>query len=160
MIKMARRGYAFYHLKSSGTSRVFSNGRRSGLGVYLEIKGLLTRTSAGVRELISNETFPFVIVAHDGERYIGSTLGIASDMDERPEYTPWVAAVWVEAQFRGQNVGRSLVSCAAGNLLHVFQRVYLCARATRHGFYVRQGWVPIERDVGEKQLTVLTRRMG
>jgi GNAT superfamily N-acetyltransferase len=88
----------------------------------------LADVSAGLRELISNETFPFVIVAHDGARYVGSTLGIASDMDERPEYTPWVAAVWVEPQYRGQNIGRSLVSCAAGNLLQAFQRVYLCAR--------------------------------
>jgi GNAT superfamily N-acetyltransferase len=75
-------------------------------------------------------------------------------MDERPEYTPWVAAVWVEPQYRGQNVGRALVSHAAGSLLQAFQRVYLCARAARHDFYARQGWVPIERDVGEKRLTV------
>lgn len=114
----------------------------------------LERVSAGLRELISHETFPFVIVAHDGERYLGSALGIASDMDERPEYTPWVAAVWVEPEYRGQNVGRSLVSCAAGSLLQAFQRAYLCARAARHDFYERQGWVSIERDVGERQLTV------
>lgn len=116
--------------------------------------GSLEQVSAGLRELVSNETFPFVIVAHDGEHYVGSALGIASDMDERPEYTPWVAAVWVEPRYRGQNVGRSLVSHAAGSLLQAFQRVYLCARSERHDFYARQGWTPIERDVGEKRLTV------
>jgi hypothetical protein len=114
----------------------------------------LDQVSAGLRELIANESFPFAIVAHDGQRYLGSTLGIVSDLDARPQYTPWVAAVWVEPECRGQNVGRTLVSCAAGSLLEAFERVYLCARAERHDFYAQQGWVPIERDVGEKRLTV------
>jgi len=115
----------------------------------------LDQVSAGLRELIANECFPFRIVAHDGERYLGSTLGIVSDLDVRPQYTPWVAAVWVEPEYRGQNIGRSLVSCAEEACFKQgFQRLYLCARAARHDFYVRQGWVPIERDVGEKRLTV------
>jgi predicted GNAT family N-acyltransferase len=75
-------------------------------------------------------------------------------MDERCQYTPWVAAVWVEPHYRGQDAGRSLVSYAAENLLQEFQRIYLCAVSARHDFYARQGWVPIERDVGEKRLTV------
>jgi GNAT superfamily N-acetyltransferase len=117
----------------------------------------LADVSSGLRDLISTEAFPFAIVAHDGERYVGSTLAIASDMDERPEYTPWVAAVWVEPEYRGQNVGRSLVSYAAEKVLQTFQRVYLCARAERHDFYARQGWVPIERNVGHKQLTIFSK---
>jgi predicted N-acetyltransferase YhbS len=121
-------------------------------------KGLsLEQVSIGLRELISSQAFPFVIVAHDGERYVGSTLGIASDLDERPEYAPWVAAVWVEPENRGQNVGRSLVSHAVERLLQTFRRVYLSARPARQDFYVRQGWVPIEHDVGEKRLTVFVR---
>jgi predicted N-acetyltransferase YhbS len=118
----------------------------------------LADVSAGLTELISKETFPFVIVAHDGERYVGSTLAIVSDMDERPEYTPWVAAVWVDPEYRGQNVGRSLVSHAAGSLLRTFPKIYLCAVAARHDFYAQQGWVPIERNVGEKQLTIFSKQ--
>jgi GNAT superfamily N-acetyltransferase len=114
----------------------------------------LEQVATGLSEIASNETFPFAIVAHDGVRYVGSALGIASDMDERPEYTPWVAAVWVEPQYRGQNIGRALVSHAEETLRRSFPRVYLCARPERHAFYARQGWQPIEQDVGEKRLTV------
>jgi GNAT superfamily N-acetyltransferase len=115
----------------------------------------LDHVSTGLRELIANESFPFGIVAHDGQRYLGSALGIVSDLDVRPQYTPWVAAVWVEPEYRGQNIGRLLVSSAEEACFKQgFQRVYLCARAARHDFYARQGWVPIERDVGEKLLTV------
>jgi hypothetical protein len=46
-------------------------------------KGLaLEQVSVGLGELISSQAFPFVIVAHDGERYLGSTLGVVSDLDE------------------------------------------------------------------------------
>jgi predicted N-acetyltransferase YhbS len=115
----------------------------------------LEQVAAGLQELISNDKFPFAIVAHDGGHYVGSTLGIASDMDDRPQYSPWVAAVWVEPQYRGQNVGRSLVSFAAEACLNQgFERVFLCARPERHTFYERQGWLLKERDVGEKQLNI------
>jgi GNAT superfamily N-acetyltransferase len=115
----------------------------------------LEQVAAGLRGLTSNEKFPFVIVARDRERYMGSTLGIASDMDDRPQYTPWIAAVWVDPQYRGQNVGRSLVSFATDILFEQgFSRVFLCARPERHEFYARQGWLLIERDVGEKRLNV------
>jgi GNAT superfamily N-acetyltransferase len=118
----------------------------------------LEHVSKGLREIIAYESFPFAIVAHDGQRYLGSSLGIASDLDERPQYTPWVAAVWVEPDCRGQNVGRSLVSYSAQACFkQEFKRVYLCARAERHDFYARQGWVPIEKDVGKKRLTVFTK---
>ena len=121
----------------------------------------LDHVSAGLGELIANECFPFGIVAHDGQRYLGSTLGIVSDLDVRPQYTPWVAAVWVEPEYRGQNIGRSLVSSAEEACFKQgFQRVYLCARAARHDFYARQGWVPIEQDVGEKRLTVFIKEQG
>ncbi|MFL6818578.1 MAG: GNAT family N-acetyltransferase [Bradyrhizobium sp.] len=115
----------------------------------------LEQVAAGLRGVTSNDKFPFVIVAHDGDHYAGSALGIASDMDERPQYTPWVAAVWVEPQYRRQNVGRSLVSHATETCLKQgFQKVFLCARPERHEFYTRQGWSMIELEVGEKRLNV------
>jgi hypothetical protein len=50
----------------------------------------LEHVSDGLRRLIANEGFLFAVVAHEGQRYLGSTLGIVSDLDERPQYTPWV----------------------------------------------------------------------
>jgi GNAT superfamily N-acetyltransferase len=118
----------------------------------------LEHVSAGLAEIIANESFPFGIVAHDDERYLGSTLGIASDLDERPQYGPWVAAVWVEPQYRRQHVGRSLVSYATQVCFEQgFDPIYLCARADRRDIYARQGWIALETEVGAKQLTVFVR---
>lgn len=109
----------------------------------------------GLTAAMKGERIPFAIVAHDGDEFLGSTLGIASDMTARPQYSPWVAAVWVEPQHRLKQVGRALVGHAARTLFERgFGRIYLCSSAKRLNFYTRQGWAPIEHDVGEHQQTV------
>ena len=35
--------------------------------------------------------------------------------------------------------------------------VYLCVRPERSGFYERPGWIPIERDVGERHPSAFIR---
>ena len=109
----------------------------------------------GLAETMRGERIPFAIVAHDGGEFLGSTLGIASDLAERQQYTPWVAAVWVEPQHRLKQVGRSLVGHAAQSLFaRSFKRIYLCSSPRRRNFYTRQGRVPIEEGVGEHRQTV------
>jgi GNAT superfamily N-acetyltransferase len=114
-----------------------------------------------LREIIHRGTFPFAIVAHDRDRYLGSTLGIASDLDERPQLTPWIAAVWVELEYRLQNVGRLLVSHAESNRFEqAFNRIYLCARTERSQFCTRQGWIPVESNVGKTSFDCAYKRAG
>jgi GNAT superfamily N-acetyltransferase len=109
----------------------------------------------GLSEMMKGERIPFAIVAHSGSEFLGSTLGIASDMEARPHYSPWVAAVWVEPQHRLKDVGRSLVGHAAQTLFaRGFARIYLCSSPKRLNFYTRQGWVPIEENIGEHLQTV------
>ena len=111
--------------------------------------------SNGLSQMLKGERIPFAIVAHEGDEFLGSTLGIASDMDARPQYSPWVAAVWVEPQARLKQVGRTLVGQATQMLFQRgFARVYLCSLPKRLNFYTRQGWLPIEHDVGELHQTV------
>lgn len=115
----------------------------------------LERISSGLAEMMKGERIPFAIVAHDGGEFFGSTLGIASDLDARPQYSPWVAAVWVEPQHRLKQVGRALVAHAAQTLfVRGFARIYLCSSPKRFNFYTRQGWAPIEENVGEHSQTV------
>jgi hypothetical protein len=98
--------------------------------------------------------FPFGLVAHKDELFLGSTLGIASDLEERPDYTPWVAAVWAEPEHRARKSGvRSLLALPK----HVLRRASgarTCVLPLGFNFHVRQGWLPIEEGVGERVLTV------
>jgi GNAT superfamily N-acetyltransferase len=101
---------------------------------------------------------PLALVAHDSSTFLGTASVIASDLDERPEFTPWVAAVWVDVSARGRGVGAVLVDAAARACFALgFQRAYRCARVRMTGFYQRLGWTLIERRVGPHQLNVFVR---
>jgi GNAT superfamily N-acetyltransferase len=106
-------------------------------------------------ENMNAEPLPIALVAHDGGKFLGTASVIASDLEQRPQHTPWVAAVWVEPQARWRGVGGALVGRAAHDCFALgIARAYLCARPALTGFYERRGWIAIERDVGEHGLTV------
>jgi GNAT superfamily N-acetyltransferase len=80
-------------------------------------------------ESLDAEPMPFALVAHDGERFLGTASAIASDLSERPHLTPWVAAVWVEESARRHGIAGALVDRAARDCFMLgFGRVFLCAR--------------------------------
>ena len=106
-------------------------------------------------ENLNADPIPFALVAHDGKAFLGTASVIASDLDERPQWTPWVAAVWVEPEARRRGVGGALVNRATRDCFALgFGRAYLSARAKLSVYYERLGWTPIERDVGPSRLSV------
>jgi GNAT superfamily N-acetyltransferase len=114
-----------------------------------------------VAENLDPTPIPFAVVAHDGDRFLGTASVIASDLESRPQYTPWVAAVWVDPEHRRRGVGAALVREAArGALNGGVDVVYLCALPEKRGFYERLGWQRLEDDVEKSGLTVLTFSRG
>jgi N-acetylglutamate synthase-like GNAT family acetyltransferase len=115
----------------------------------------------GLIENMANTPIPFALVAHEGERFLGTSSVIASDLEQRPQLTPWVAAVWVEENARQRGVGAALVGRAADDCFALGEkRVYLCARARMARFYERLGWAMVERGVGPHELDVFIREAG
>ena len=111
-----------------------------------------------LRENMDAVPIPFALVAHDGERFLGTSSVIASDLEERPQLTPWVAAVWVEDDARQQGVGAALVNRAAQDCFALgIASVYLCARPRMTEFYEGLGWTVIERNVGPHHQGVFVR---
>jgi GNAT superfamily N-acetyltransferase len=129
---------------------------------WWEPRGLpLSYISERLEENLTAGLMPRAFVAHVDDVFAGTASVIASDLDERPQYTPWVAAVWTEPQFRSRQIGRQLVARAAQYVFDAgLPRVYLCARALRRSYYEEIGWTPIEEGVGEAQVTVFVRRAG
>jgi GNAT superfamily N-acetyltransferase len=108
-----------------------------------------------LHENLNAEPLPIALVAHDDAMFLGTSSVIASDLEERPQLTPWVAAVWVEPCARSRGVGAALVERAARDCFALgMTHAYLCARPALTGFYGRLGWIPVERDVGGHGLTV------
>lgn len=114
--------------------------------------------STRLRENMEQAPIPFALIAHDGERFLGTSSVIAADLDERPHLTPWVAAVWVEEHARRRGVGSALVGRATEDCFALgIGRVYLCARPRMMPFYAGLGWTLSERDVGQHGLDVFFR---
>ncbi|WP_246707624.1 GNAT family N-acetyltransferase [Ensifer oleiphilus] len=108
---------------------------------------------------LGDHHIPFAIVAHRGATFIGTASVIDSDLEERPELGPWVAAVWVEPTFRGLGLGASIVRHAAEAALATgVETIYLCALPQKRAFYQRCGWQLDEKDVGESRLDVFSMR--
>ncbi len=92
---------------------------------------------------------PLALVAHRGDEFVGTTSLIVSDMDERQQYTPWVAAVWTEPAFRGMGVAPDMIERAVSEGFAMgHPRLYLCSLVARLEYYKRLGWEPIEHGVG------------
>ena len=103
----------------------------------------------------NDDPIPFALVAHDEGRFLGTASVIASDLAARPQYTPWVAALWVDPAHRSNGVGAALVQAAADLAQGLgADPVYLCALPPRHGFYRRLGWRMVEADVAGTGLAV------
>ena len=90
---------------------------------------------------------PSSFVAHRGGAFLGTAALIASDMEARPELTPWVAALWVEPVARRQGIGRALAAHAAQAAFTAgHPRVHLCATPENAPYYLKLGWTRIEAD--------------
>jgi GNAT superfamily N-acetyltransferase len=114
-----------------------------------------------LRENLELEPIPAALIAHWDGRFLGTASVIESDLPERPQYAPWVAAVWVEPAARRHGIATALVEHAVQYCFALeIDRAYLCARTERTAFYQGLGWRIIERDVGTVPLNVFVRDAG
>jgi GNAT superfamily N-acetyltransferase len=111
-----------------------------------------------VRQSLDADTIPVALVAVRGDQFLGTVSLIDSDMDERPGYSPWVAALWVDPEHRRQGIGAALVEAAAARAFAAgCATVYLCATPQNSPLYLALGWRQIEADVAGLNIFVLSR---
>ena len=101
-----------------------------------------------VNENLPSKGIPFAVVAHTEGQFVGTASVIKYDLQERPDLSPWVAAVWVDREHRHTGVGTAVVEAAMKGAVAVTKGpVYLCAKRSLAPFYESMGWRRIEEEV-------------
>jgi predicted N-acetyltransferase YhbS len=91
---------------------------------------------------------PLTLLAMEGSECVGTVSLVENDLKSKP-YTPWLASLYVQEQFRNRGIGNVLVSqiiSAARSL--GFNEIYL---RTEHAmdYYRRKNWTFLENVVDE-----------
>ncbi|MGJ8533181.1 MAG: GNAT family N-acetyltransferase [Alphaproteobacteria bacterium] len=108
----------------------------------------LDEYTSSIELMAESEGIPTALVVHVGLKYLGSVLLIDNDLDVRPQFSPWIAALWVEPESRSQGCAAKLINAAreeAANLGH--DTCYLCATEANSPYYIARGFQLLEPNI-------------
>jgi GNAT superfamily N-acetyltransferase len=114
-----------------------------------------------LRPRLQRRAVPCAFVAlHDG-RLAGSASLVERDSLGHPEWSPWLAGVYVHADLRGHGIASALVERVADEARALgFPTLYLHA-TERRSLYARLGWrVEYEREFRGLPVAVMSRALG
>ena len=100
------------------------------------------------------ETF----VLFDSERPVGTAGLVRSDLESRPDLTPWLAGLWVEPAFRRRGHATALVRAVESFASAVAVPVLWLYTLAAEGLYLQLGWQRAGVEQEDGQDVVLMRR--
>lgn len=85
-----------------------------------------------------------------------------SDLETRPDLTPWLAALLVEPAFRGRGHESVLVRRAEAFAREAAVPVLWLYTSTAEALYLRLGWerAGLERDAGDGEVSLMRRHLN
>ncbi len=100
--------------------------------------------------------FPFTIVAIFYGEPVGSCCVIENDCSLRPQYSLWVAAVYVKPEERLKGIASGILQEAFHEARKLrINGLYIDCWAKTSPLYEKNGWKILERDVGQKDSIVM-----
>ena len=113
---------------------------------------------AALDDVVAAPAFPFTLVALADGTFAGTVTAITSDLAERPELGPWIAALWVEPEQRGAGIARALVDQANATMFaQGHAQIYLNAKPTMRSYYLGTGWTLMEAESGKTGVDIFIR---
>lgn len=77
---------------------------------YLNPGGTVATRIEKMQRYLSVEAMPGMYICVEGDKVLGTAALVESDMDSHPELSPWLASVYVHADYRKQGIGAQLVN--------------------------------------------------
>jgi GNAT superfamily N-acetyltransferase len=121
----------------------------------------LAQISDGLDALLKADgARPFALVAEIDGRPCGNALVIDNDESAKPDLAPWLAALWVDEDVRGQGIAGALPEGAVRRCAGLgVPRLCLNSRPVLQDFYTARGWRILERGVDAHGVTVYDRQL-
>ena len=88
---------------------------------------------------------PSGMLALSDDSLLGTISLLEEDMSIRPQYGPWLGCLYVDPQYRGRNVARSLINFATEHARSIGLEELYAWSHTMGAFIQRLGWQEIER---------------
>ena len=112
------------------------------------------------RNHLNRNVIPLTLLAMEEDRPLGTASLVFHNMKDRQDLSPWLAAVYVLPEHRGQGIGARLVKSIellAANL--EVEKLYLFT-PDRESFYTRMGWTVLERTTyREKDVVIMMKEI-
>ena len=100
---------------------------------------------------LAGHTVPKMFVCKEGGILLGSAAIVSNDMDTRTDLSPWLASVYVNAEYRRKGIGSKLVAHVVKYAHSAgFSDLYLFT-PNREKFYQSLGWFTISKEIYREQ---------
>lgn len=120
---------------------------------------LATRTEK-LRGQLQRAAVPCAFVALDGGQPAGTASLVEHDMEDHPEWTPWLASVYVHRDFRRRGIGSALAERVAEEARALGVGTLYLFTPDQQRLYERLGWRRLrEERYRGWEVTVMVREL-
>ena len=90
------------------------------------------------------DKFPITFISVIDNECVGTVSVFENDFKERPQYSPWLASLYVKPQFRDKKIGQHLITHFLNHLKTLnYTEVYLKTENASE-YYQKRGWELVE----------------
>ena len=111
--------------------------------VYEEFIDKSSKKYEEIKEFFSKRFYdklPITLIALKDEQCVGTISLFEGDLDTRRDLRPWLAALYVDKNYRGQGIGEELIICVINKVEELgYHTIYL---RTEHAseYYKKRKW--------------------
>lgn len=95
---------------------------------------------------LNDDFVPSTWFAEDKGTLLGSAAIIESDMETHPEFTPWMASVFVAPEHRRKGIGSELVKHVVAEAKHAGYKTLYLFTPDQQALYASLGWQELQND--------------
>jgi GNAT superfamily N-acetyltransferase len=120
---------------------------------HADPEGSLAAWTIALSTRTNVDSIPTAFVAlSEADEPIGSVVLVDSDMSTHPEFTPWIAGLFVVPSDRGRGLGSALMKHATDAAIQMRYTDLFLHTSTATPLYLNLGWKKLFRETYEEEI--------